>query len=107
MTVRPFETAEEALYWAVEFSKRRHSPRASGWFMAGQNRPCEIVDVYNSFRTAYTSNMITKPQYTLFLYAKEYGDLPPNECLYPAWKKMMKVVEPLMVDKGIVVKAAR
>lgn len=104
MTVRPFETAEEALYWAVEFSKRRHSPRAFGLFDHGKNRPCEIVDVFNGFRTAYLEKKIDKLQYTIFLYAKKYGDLPPEPWLFPMWRKMMKDVEPLLAKKGIVVR---
>jgi hypothetical protein len=52
MTAQAFETAEEALYWAVEFSRRRDCPRTSGILHHGFKRPCEIIDVFNAFRLA-------------------------------------------------------
>lgn len=102
MTTKPFETPEEALIWAVEYSKRRDHAKTLGPLMLRQDRPCEIVDVFNVFQTAYREQLITKEQYTLFLYARKYGDLPPSPQLYRPWRKMMKIVEPIMADKGII-----
>jgi hypothetical protein len=104
MNAKPFETVEEALFWAVEFSRRRYSPRTCGIFHFGLNRPCEIVDVFNAFRLAYDLRMISRLQYTLFQYAKEYGDLPPAPELYSLWDNMMSAVEPLLERKGIITK---
>ncbi len=102
---KAFETVEEALYWAVECSLYRHSPRMAGINAAGGRRPCEMVDIFNVFKNAYRNKLLSKGQYTLYLYAKKYGDLPPENCLYPEWMKMIKIVEPLMIDKGIIIKS--
>lgn len=95
------ESVEGALTWAREVRHLRESRHQSHGLIKRSARFYNAEDVFIIFSRALEQKKISDYQYRLYQFALKTGDLPKGREISEQWEKMMEVIEPMMIEKGI------
>ena len=95
------ESVEEALTWARVSKHLRNNSHMRPDLIKRKDRPCNYEDVFIIFRRAWEKKKISDFQYRLFEFAAKTGDVPKDRKVSEQWEKMVEIIKPMMIEKGI------
>lgn len=95
------ESVEDALTWAREARHLRQNRHQSHGAIKKAQRFYNAEDVFIIFKRAWENKKISDFQYRLFEYVSRTGHVQRDRKVSEQWEKMMEVIEPMMIEKGI------